>query len=478
MHYGYVDMMFYIKNNVSPAPTYTANQGPLLAVAQSTAAICPGQSVSFTASSSLSGMTYTWQPSGTVANTYTDAPVSSMVYTVSGTANIVGCSASTAATTTVAVNVYPTPTIAVAGNNVICGAGTNTLTASGASTYAWNTGDLTASTVVTPTATTVYTVAGVDANGCNGSTAVTVTVSALPAVMINGPSAVCIGSSGTLTAAGANTYTWSTGVNTTSISVSPTVATDYTLTGTDMNGCVNNYTTSVAVNSLPVVSASSNTTQICAGKTATLSASGAATYTWNTGATTANAVVSPTATSVYTVTGTDVNGCTNTATQSLSVNPLPNVTAATSNTQICAGQSVTLTASGASTYSWSTTQTTAGITVTPSVTTTYTVSGTNANGCKASATVTQNVLPCTGVEELAAGKVMVMVYPNPTSGQFTIETNGKTQVEIINLLGSVIFSDSFDAGKHSINITEQASGVYYVRAKQNNHQQMLKVVKQ
>ncbi|MBS1636703.1 MAG: DUF2341 domain-containing protein [Bacteroidetes bacterium] len=478
MHYGYVDLMFYIKNNVSPAPTYTANQGPLLAVAQSTASICPGQSVTFTASSSLSGMTFTWQPSGTVSNTYSVAPTSSTVYTVSGAANIAGCSANTAATTTVAVNVYPTPTVAVSGNNIICGAGSNTLTASGASTYAWNTGDLTASAVVTPTATTVYTVAGVDANGCTGSTAVTVTVSALPSVAINGPSAVCIGSSEVLTASGATTYTWSTGVNTTSISVSPTVATDYTLTGTDANGCVNDFTVTIGINNLPVVSASSNTTQVCAGKTATLSASGASTYTWSTGATTANAVVSPTATSVYTVTGTDANGCSNTATQSLTVNPLPVVNAVTSNTQICAGQTATLTASGASTYSWSTTQTTAGITVTPSVTTTYTVSGTNANGCKASATVTQNVLPCTGVEELNAGKNIIMIYPNPTSGQFMLETNGRTQIEICNLLGAVILTETFDAGKHSISLAEQANGVYYIKARQNNHQQILKVVKQ
>ena len=93
---------------------------------------------------------------------------------------------------------------------------------------------------------------------------------------------ICLGQSTNLTAAGGSTYVWSTSATSTSISVSPTDTTNYSVIGTDANGCIGYDTISVIVNPLPVVFAG-NDTAYCAGDSVTLSGSGASTYTWNNG---------------------------------------------------------------------------------------------------------------------------------------------------------------------------------------------------
>ena len=195
---------------------------------------------------------------------------------------------------------------------------------------------------------------------------------------------VCSGTSAVLTASNATTYSWNTSATTNSISVTPTVNTTYTVTGTT-NGCTNTKTVSVTVKATPTVAVSNAT--ICSGASAVLTASNATTYSWNTSATTNSISVTPTVNTTYTVTGT-TNGCTNTKTVSVTVKATPIVVA--SNTTACSGNAVIVSASGATTYSWSTSATTNTISVTPSVTTTYTVRGTT-NGCFTVKTVTVTV---------------------------------------------------------------------------------------
>jgi hypothetical protein len=169
----------------------------------------------------------------------------------------------------------------------------------------------------------------------------------------------------------------------------------------------------VTINALPTVSiavtetsgSTANDGSICAGASATLTASGATSYVWSTTATTAAITVSPATTTSYTVTGTDANGCQNTASTTITVNalPVPSITVAeTSGTTnndgtICAGASVSLTATGGTSYSWSDGSTTAAITVSPTATTTYTVTVTDGNGCSATSntTITVNAIPTT-----------------------------------------------------------------------------------
>ncbi|MCF8293367.1 MAG: T9SS type A sorting domain-containing protein, partial [Chitinophagaceae bacterium] len=123
----------------------------------------------------------------------------------------------------------------------------------------------------------------------------------------------------------------------------------------------------------------------------------------------------------YTVTGTDANGCINTATKTITVNVLPTVTATSSASAVCSGTSVTLAGVGASTYAWS-----GGVlnatSFIPTSTATYTVTGTDANGCinTATKTITVNALPT--IQLLASSQLYCtadlsgMLSANPSGG--------------------------------------------------------------
>ncbi|MEY4604153.1 MAG: hypothetical protein RIT43_1445, partial [Bacteroidota bacterium] len=145
---------------------------------------------------------------------------------------------------------------------------------------------------------------------------------------------------------------------------------------------------------IPVVNAGVDQT-VCANTPVTLTGSGASTYSW-TGGVTNGTSFTPTATTTYTLTGTNAQGCRATDQVLVTVNPLP-TTNAGADVTICAGLSTPLTASGATTYSWSPTtglsaSTGAGVTATPSVTTTYTVTGTTGT-CTATDQVQVTVTP-------------------------------------------------------------------------------------
>ncbi len=265
----------------------------------------------------------------------------------------------------------------------------------GVQTYSWSTLANTQSISVSPSVTTVYSIIGTNSvNGCYGMAQQT--VFAYPAVTVAispATNTICSGNTLTLTAAGANTYSWSTAVSAASIAVSPSVNTVYSVLATaasTLGSCTATASTSLTVLTTPTVTVISTPTAICGGSTAVVSASGATTYSWNTAATTTSISVNPTVTTIYTVTGTTGN-CSNVKTYTLTVNPIPTVVVASPTT--CTTYTTNLTASGASTYSWSNGATSAAIAVTPSVSTNYTVIGTSAAGCTASAVSNVTVLP-------------------------------------------------------------------------------------
>ncbi len=292
---------------------------------------------------------------------------------------------------TVSVSIPPT-VLATASQPSICVGSSTTLSASGASSYLWMPGALTGNSVtVSPSTTTTYTITGTNAAGCTATATLAVVVNSLPTVAANtSQTSVCVGSSTTLNASGASTYLWMPGALAgNSVSVSPTSTTTYTITGTDAVGCTATTTLAVTVNSLPTVTASTNQTAICAGSSVTLNASGASTYLWMPGSLTGSGVsVAPTLTTTYTVTGTNANGCTNTATIAITALPRPVVVANTSTPTICSGNAVSMTASGATVYTWLPGLLTgSAVTASPSVATTYTVTGVGANGCSNTATL-------------------------------------------------------------------------------------------
>lgn len=194
--------------------------------------------------------------------------------------------------------------------------------------------------------------------------------------------------------------------NTTMVTTSATGVQVYTVTATNaITGCSNNATTSFTVNATPSVTVAASSNSLCSGTSATLTAAGAATYSWMpAGGTSSVAVVSPTTSTVYTLTATNP-GCSNTTTISLGVTPSPTVTATISPSVICAGATVSLTASGATTYSWMPNGSSSGTTTaTPAISTTYTVSGTT-GGCSNTKTlsVTVNDVPTLTVSTNPAG---------------------------------------------------------------------------
>ncbi len=184
-------------------------------------------------------------------------------------------------------------------------------------------------------------------------------------------------------------YNWSPGPGTGSATytVGPlTSTTVFTLTVND--ACNMTVTKSFSVNITPTVSVASPS--ICAGESAVLTATGAATYSWSTGAATNPITVSPTSTTQYTVTGF-IGPCTNTAVAMVHIITTPTVNI-TGNSSICAGQSTSLTASGASGYLWSTNETTSTIIISPAISTNYQVVG-GIGTCTASVLYAINVTP-------------------------------------------------------------------------------------
>jgi hypothetical protein len=221
-------------------------------------------------------------------------------------------------------------------------------------------------------------------------------VNALPVASIspNGLVEICQGQSIALTANGGVSYLWSTGSPTQSITVNTEAL--YTVTVTDINGCTDTESQFVKVNQLPNIGV--NSASICLGQSATLTATGGLSCVWSpaTGlsATTGSTVTSSTtSTTVYTVIGTGANGCTNSATATVTVNALPTatITPATATT-FCQGGSVVLNANtGAGlTYQWfNNTSAISGATsasYTATMSGSYTVTVTNAATCSSTST--------------------------------------------------------------------------------------------
>jgi uncharacterized protein (TIGR02145 family) len=364
----------------SSPQTVTVSAQPSTSItANGATSFCAGGSVLLSAPN---GGTYLWS---TGATTPSISVSTAGNYSVTVT-NGAGCSATSSPTQ---ITVNPLPVVSAGANQSVCSGAQVTLNGSGATSYIWNNG-VTNGVAFTPATTQTYTVTGSDANGCSNTAQVTVSVNALPVVSAGANQSICSGAQVTLNGSGATSYTWNNGV-TNGVAFTPANTQTYTVTGTNANGCANTAQVTVSVNALPAVSAGANQS-ICAGAQVTLNGSGATSYAWNNGVTNGVAFT-PANTQTYTVTGTNANGCSNTAQVTVSVNVLPTVSAG-ANQSVCAGNQVTLNGSGATSYSWNN-GVTNGVAFTPANTQTYTVTGTNANGCSntAQVTVTVNALP-------------------------------------------------------------------------------------
>ncbi|HQD59177.1 MAG TPA: hypothetical protein PLS14_06120, partial [Bacteroidales bacterium] len=383
---------------VHPLPTITASATPN--------EICLGASTELTASSDITGTTFNWSNSLGVNPTVTVNPTTSTTYSVTGTTNE-GCTGSASVT----VTVHPLPTItAIATPVEICLGESSDLTVSSdipGTTFSWSNGLGTNPNVtVSPTTTTTYSITGTTNEGCTGTAEVTVTVHPLPTITASAnPVEICLGESTELTASSdiiGTTFNWSgsLGAGATK-TVSPTISTTYSVTGTTLEGCTGTAEVTVTVHPLPTITTTANPVEICLGASTELTASSditGTTFNWS-GSLGAGATktISPTATTTYSVTGTTAEGCTGTAEVTVTVHPLPTITASANPSEICLGESTELTASSditGTTFNWSgSLGAGATKTVSPTISTTYSVTGTTLEGCTGTAEVTVTVHP-------------------------------------------------------------------------------------
>lgn len=339
--------------------------------------VCVGDSVTLTAGGAYS---YQWSTGATTPSITVLAATSTTV-SVNGFSGP-GVSCDILPFSIAAVTVNP----AITGNTTICEGSSTTLTASGGTAYQWSTSATTAAVTVSPAVTTTYFV-DVSVGSCTASDSVTVTVNPSPVASISAVDTICSGESATLIASGGGTYQWSTGATTSSVTVSPSAATTYSVVVS--NGlCTDSASLTLFVNASPIASVS-GVNAICAGDTTTLTASGGGTYQWSTGGTSTSVTVTPSSSTSYSVVVTSPNGCSDTATYPVTVTPVP-VASISGSTDICSGASTQLTASGGAAYSWSTGATTAAITVSAAGTYSVIVSS---GACADTAFISVNVLP-------------------------------------------------------------------------------------
>ena len=374
--------------------------------------ICEGGSGAMSVVATGTGtLTYQWNFGGAPipgANT-SSVSVTNATLAMAGnyTVSVTGaCGTVTSNTAAIVVNALPIAGLTSnAALNTACDGSPVTFTATGGATYNFSVN----STSVQTGATATYTssalansnsvgVVVTSAAGCSSTaTPIVMTINALPTVggSSNVP-AICVNQTAAFTATGASTYAWSpaTGLDATTganVNASPVTTTTYTVIGTDGNGCQNSATVALTVNNNPTITFSPVAPVICAGDVATITANGADTYVWtaapsqitvNNGTITAN----PANTATYTVEGTTTaTGCMTEASVSVTVNQLP-VFDLGADPAICDGKNTQVCAPTYNGYSWSTGATTQCITV--STAGSYTVTVTDANGCRNNDNVT------------------------------------------------------------------------------------------
>jgi gliding motility-associated-like protein len=374
-------------HNCSATATINVSVGNLSATYSPDTTICSGASVVIGAFPTAGGSySYAWN-SGQTTSTITVSPLVDSTYTVSVSAGA-GCTARH----DIHVSVE-TVAPAFSHDTAVCNSGNVILhadnTASTPVTYDWNTGAHTASISVNTTTPQTYTVTVTSAHGCSATASMYVNVGNLN-VTYSDDTAVCPGNDVTLLTnlkSGNNVkYTWSNGDSTSSITITATQDVTYDVTVHDDAGCVSQHSFVIRMDFLGTII--SGDTTICPAGTANLIVDvpnvSNVTYLWSNNETTQQITVTNTSAQTYTVTVSGPNGCTGTATVNVLID---SVHITTIDTTICPNSSATIYASatgiGASTFLWSTGQTSSAISVTPAASQGYHVTATDSLGCQA-----------------------------------------------------------------------------------------------
>jgi gliding motility-associated-like protein len=461
---------------VHPLPTPTIG---------SNSPVCDGQTLNLT---SGGGSSYAWTgPSFTSSLQNPSIAVASP--SNSGTYSVIvtdANSCTSVASTSVTVN--PLPSITV-NSPTVCLNQTINLTATGGTAFAWTGPAGFTSSSQNPSipnaslsANGQYTVMVTSVDGCTNTAVATVSVFPLPTPTITS-NTPCVGATLNLTGGGGATYVW-TGPNSfTSTTQNPSISNVsmaangvYTLIAS-AGSCSASTTVSVTINALPNPTIGSNS-PVCDGQILNLTSGGGVTYVWTgpSGFTSTNqnpsvAVASASNTGTYTVLVTDANTCTNVASTSVTINPLPSITV--NSPTVCMNQTINLTANGGTNYLWTGPNSFGSASQNPSIPNAqpnasgqYTVLVTSAAGCTNTAVSTVSVYPlpapaiasntpCVGgTLNLAGSGGATYAWTGPNSFSSTSQNPNISNVNSnANGLYTLIVSSGSCSGSVTANIT-------------------------
>ena len=425
--------------------TVTLNPLPDATITGSASTICTNDlaTISFTGSLGTVPYTFSYNINGGTTQTVTSAGTTATINvntSVSGYYNFnllsVTDLSTTACTQTItglsyAIEVLPPPNLAISNPAPICAGDTvdlqTTITPfdSGLTYSYWaNIGATIPLSAPNAVNEGTYFIKATNSTGCSSIAEVVVTALALPTVTVNSQT-ICEGSTATITAipniTGSYNYNWSVPSGASNpgnvATFTTSVAGNYTVFITDQNVpyCESTTATGILiVNPLPTATISSSATEVCLNTTVTITftgATGTAPYTFEyideSGATqtitstlnSATLAVPTNTAGIYNYTLVSVTDSSTTAcsqiqsgTVSITVRDLPIVDAGVSVLEVCAGQEITLSGSGAATYVWNN-GVIDGVPFTPIITGTYTVTGTDSFGCENTDDITITVLP-------------------------------------------------------------------------------------
>lgn len=445
--------------------TGTSTAGCVSANAVSHVTVYATPTVVVNSGSICSGNSFTITPTGASSYTvaggiFTVSPVATTIYSVIGSSTA-GCVSTGAALSE--VTVHAIPVIAV-NSGSICSGHSFTISPSGASTFTITGGNF----IVSPISTSSYSVNGTSMAGCNSSgyAVSTITVNITPTISVNNGS-ICSGESFTIMPSGASNYT----INGGSFTLSPIISSSYSVSGTSAEGCVSaSAVSNITVHATPTVGVNSGS--ICSGNNFTIIPSGANTYTITGG----SYIVSPTTTSSYSVTGTSTAGCVSSvvAISNVSVQPIPILVV--NSGSICLGESFIITPTGANTYSISS----GNFTVSPTITSSYTVGGTNTEGCNSPEVLSTVVVnDCVGVNENSGiYNASILMYPNPNNGKFNIESDRAADIKIIDIQGRLVYTSNVYIGTNKYSIEHLENGIYLIAVIHTQGKQVFRIIKQ
>lgn len=376
--------------NCSKVDSITVRLKPLfvMEIHSSIDTICPGDSVTFALYGA--GDNYLWS-TGSSEDTIMVAPEVTTTYSLTGHNNSTQCDKTIYHT----IEVKPIPEFNInAPTASICTDDSIVLAVSVDNVeYEWNTGDVSQSITVSPLENSFYAVTATAPNNCTFTNSFNLAVNERPFVDITASdTVVCAGNTISLNAVGnGNHYRWNNGYSGTTLNITQTAVTQYSVTAFSVAGCTSSDSIQVAIHPNPIDFVTISQNNICPGDTIVLNTSGLNNYIWSPAASLSsangqNVNAFPNQTTTYKCLFTNEFGCKDSATVNILVRPGPNIQL-TPNTTICLHDEITLTVNGGISYLWSTGNTNTSFSVAPTTTTSYTVTVTNQYDCSAAETV-------------------------------------------------------------------------------------------